>query len=207
MTRTRFLAVSVVAGLAVVLTAGCSSEEGGEDGGGGRTGAALFEAAASAGDSDYAPLRSVPEAVEASDAIVVGRVTGASEAKVALGGGREWRYAILTVEVERTLSGEAESPVFAAVDIHRTADWAAIERDLPPRRVLLVLADLGDWQSDARTGFPETTYAPFTDGAWFEQEDGGLRGLRVDVDEVSQPLRDAMGSFDQLVEAFAAAGR
>ncbi|HMO94501.1 MAG TPA: hypothetical protein PKD27_00160 [Tepidiformaceae bacterium] len=119
---------------------------------------------------------------------------------------RYGRYAILEIEVAQHIAGNAVgSRVFVAIGISQRADWGAVASDLPRGRVLLVLDDLADWQSGPKIGFPESSFVPFVDGIWFEDASRGMRGLWVQLDEVSPSFAADLTSFDLAISRLSAA--
>ncbi len=161
-------------------------------------------------DVDYDPLPSAAAAVEHADLIVVGNIASASEAKVIVDpqSKREWRYAILEVEVERTISGPADAKtVFVALDVSRRPTWAEIEASLPATDVLLVLHDLEDWDQGQRVGFPAKVYSAYHDGFWIDAGSVGPVGVRAERTDLETRWGKQFSTFDSLVGEFEQAAR
>ena len=155
----------------------------------------------SAADLDYEPLANPVDAVLEADAIVVGEVVGATVGRSVAEGAsdRETRYIILTVAVRTVLAGALPEPagevVYVALRAAGVDPAKEIEEAIPKTRTLLVL---DAWRpSGALEEFPERVYAPFTDGAWFETEDG-VEGLWVDRAEVERRWGETIASLDDL---------
>ena len=184
-----------------------------EDDGGARAGLpadldAFRQLVIAAADVDYEPLSSPVDAVREADAIVVGEVVGATVGRSVADAAsdRETRYIILTVAVRTVLAGALPEPagevVYVALRAAGIDPAKEIEEAIPRTRTLLVL---DDWRpSGALEGFPERVYAPFTDGAWFETEDG-VEGLWVDRAEVERRRGETIDSLDDLAGMIEAA--
>lgn len=192
----------LIGGLAVF--SGCSGSEDGEP-------VSLVDAANDGIHYDYEPLASPEQARRLADVIVVGRIVGAQEASEIRDAstGRDIRYAVLEVEPMEVLSGEPHSAdrIYVAFVISRQPEWEAIDRGLPDGSVLLILDDLSDWRSGELVGFPAEVYAPFTDGFWFEADDGELTGLWVEPGETAARWNAGFDSLDELVVLIRGASR
>lgn len=154
-----------------------------------------------AGDIDYDPLTSPAGAIQSSDLIVLGEVTGAklATATVDAASDRETRYVILTVAVRTVLAGVLPEPagevVYVSLRVAGIDPAKEIEELVPRSRTLLVL---DDWQPTGHLdGFPAHTFAPFTDGAWFETGHT-LEGLWVTREEVEARWGETFDSLDDL---------
>lgn len=166
---------------------------------------------AAAGDVDYEPLRSPVEAVQASDAILLGEVVGAALASEVIDAAadRETRYVILTVAIRTVLAGVLPEPagevVYVALRVAGVDPAIEIEEAVPRVRTLLVLDDRSDWQPLGELkGFPEQVYAPFPDGIWFEAGDT-VEGIWVAREEVEERWGEEFGSIDELAALIEAA--
>lgn len=161
-------------------------------------------------DFDYDPLPSAAAAVEHADLIVVGNIVSAEEAKVIVDprSQREWRYAILEVAVETTLSGPGDSKnVFVALDVSRRPAWGEIEASLPDADVLLVLHDLKDWTQGERIGFPPKVYSAYHDGFWIDAGGVGPVGVRAERTDLEARWGKQFPTFESLVSEFEQAAR
>jgi len=163
--------------------------------------ATLRQLVTAAGNVDYDPLASPAGAIQSSDLVVLGEVTGAKLATATLdaASGRETRYVILTVAVRTVLAGVLPEPagevVYVSLRVAGIDPAKEIEELVPRTRTLLVL---DDWQPAGRLdGFPAHTLAPFTDGAWFETGDT-LEGLWVTREEVEARWGETFESLDDL---------
>lgn len=159
-------------------------------------------------DVDYEPLASPVDAIREADAIVVGEVVGATVGRSLADGAsdRETRYIILTVAVRTVLAGVLPEPagevVYVALRAAGVDPAKEIEEAIPKTRTLLVL---DGWRPGGQLeGFPAHVYAPFTDGAWFETEDG-VEGLWVDRSEVERRWGETIDSLDDLAGMIEAA--
>ena len=202
MARLFLLAVSIV--VCGVLLSACDEDEGGAAAAGDLD--RFRELVGAAGDIDYEPLKGPVEAVGLSDAIVLGEVVDATIGTELRGadGDREIRYIILKVAITSVLAGTVPGGEFVYVALAAGGVDPAreLEEALPETRTLLVL---DDWRPDGQLqGFPEQTYAPFTDGAWFEVDDA-VEGLWVDRDEVEDRWGEEFDSIDELAALLEAA--
>lgn len=159
-----------------------------------------------AGDIDYSPLKGPVEAVGLSDAIVLGEVVEATIGTELRGANtdREIRYIILKVAIISVLAGTVPGGEFVYVALAAGGVDPAreLEEALPETRTLLVLEE---WRPPGQLqGFPERTYAPFTDGAWFEAGDA-VEGLWVDREEVEDRWGEEFDSIDELAALIEAA--
>jgi hypothetical protein len=170
-------------------------------------GLAAFRAlVAATGDIDYEPLRSPAEAVQASDVIVLGEVTGARLAThvADAAADRETRYVILTVAVRTLLAGVLPEPagslVYVALRVAGIDPAREIGDVVPKVATLLVLDDRSDWAPGGELkDFPERFYEPFTDGAWFETGDS-FEGLWVERSELEERWGQSIETLDDLAE-------
>jgi hypothetical protein len=205
---TRMAPLPALAGLLVLLgllAVGCEDDA---DSAGGGEFARFRELVTAARDADYEPLAGPVQAVGLSDAIVLGEVVDATIGTELLGANseREVRYIILKVAITTFLAGTVPGGeyVYVALAAGGVDPARELEEALPETRTLLVL---DDWRpAGTLEGFPEQTYAPFTDGAWFEVGDE-VEGLWVDRGEVEDRWGEQFDSIDELaalVEAAAA---
>ena len=159
------------------------------------------------GGVNYDPLRTGEQAVERTDAIVVGRLAGmASETGPLDGSFTERRFVFLTVDVEEALTGDLEPGATFSLAYRATRarpGLDAVRDTIPCTRGLFLLGDTV--RSSIGEEFDNLPDGPLffglADGIWLERRDGDIgRGHFIPPHEFRQGWDRPIASFDDLVE-------